>query len=175
MSMTIRLFDVENGKVIPTEHCYTIAVLKEIMDKYPEEKYLKMYAYLQYMTCPNPDLNPYFNMPDDEKEQMIMDGIKADFSTEDEPLPQALEHLKKLNDTATWRAFRGMKSLMDKLGKYLEVTSISSGRDGNGMFLLKAGKEFPELRNAYKMAYRDLEEEQSGNTRGGVGKAYDEK
>ena len=30
--MIARLFDVQNGVVIPTEHCYTLKALKDIMD-----------------------------------------------------------------------------------------------------------------------------------------------
>lgn len=78
-----KLFDVQNGVVIPTEHCYTLRALKDVMDEYPED-YLKIYMYLFYMCCPNPDLNPFFFTPDMEKENMIMDQIGAEFSTEDE-------------------------------------------------------------------------------------------
>ena len=35
--MIVRLFDVQNGKVIPTEHCYTLKALKDIMDNYPDD------------------------------------------------------------------------------------------------------------------------------------------
>ena len=35
--MIIKLFDIQNGKVIPTEHCYTLKTLKNIMDKYSED------------------------------------------------------------------------------------------------------------------------------------------
>jgi len=69
--MTIKLFDIENGVVIPTEHCYTLSTLKDIMDKYPED-YLKVYQYLFYMTCPNPDLNPFFYMMEEDKEDIIL-------------------------------------------------------------------------------------------------------
>jgi hypothetical protein len=34
--MLIKLFDIQNGKVIPTEHCYVLKFLKEIMEKYPD-------------------------------------------------------------------------------------------------------------------------------------------
>jgi len=61
--MITKLFDIENDKLVPTEHCYTIKWLKDIMDEYSEnEEYLKVYSYLFYMTCPNPDTNPYFYM-----------------------------------------------------------------------------------------------------------------
>jgi hypothetical protein len=31
--MFAKLFDVQNGKVIPTEHCYTLKALKDVMDE----------------------------------------------------------------------------------------------------------------------------------------------
>ena len=64
--MLVRLFDVQNGKVIPTEHCYTLDSLKVIMDNYPDT-YMSVYQYIFYMTCPNPDMNPFFNVPESEK------------------------------------------------------------------------------------------------------------
>ena len=65
--MIVRLFDVQNGKVIPTEHCYTLNFLKDLMEEYPDT-YMQVYQYLFYMTCPNPDMNPFFNLPEHEKE-----------------------------------------------------------------------------------------------------------
>ena len=45
----IRLFDIHNGKVVPSEHCYTLKFLKDIMDEYGDES-VKVYAYMFYMT-----------------------------------------------------------------------------------------------------------------------------
>ena len=86
--MLVRLFDVQNGIVIPTEHCYTLKALKDIMDNYPEE-HLKIYLYLFYMTCPNPDMNPFFYAPDIDKEYLIMKEINGDFSLEDDDIHTA--------------------------------------------------------------------------------------
>jgi hypothetical protein len=52
------------------------------MDNYPDE-YLKIYQYLFYMTCPNPDMNPFFHTPEHDKEHIILKEIEAEFSTED--------------------------------------------------------------------------------------------
>jgi hypothetical protein len=70
--MIVKLFDIQNEKVVPTEHCYSIKFLKDIMDKYPET-YLSVYQYLFYMTCPNPDLNPFFHLPEYDKEESIIE------------------------------------------------------------------------------------------------------
>ena len=68
----VRLFDIQNEKIVPTEHCYTIKFLKDIMDEYNEnDEYLKVYSYLFYMTCLNPDLNPYFNMIENMKDEEL--------------------------------------------------------------------------------------------------------
>ena len=45
--MIVKLFEIQNNVVIPTEHCYTLKALKDIMDDYPED-YLKIYQYLFY-------------------------------------------------------------------------------------------------------------------------------
>ena len=43
--MIAKLFDIQNDKIVPTEHCYTIKWLKDIMDTYSEnEEYLKVYS-----------------------------------------------------------------------------------------------------------------------------------
>ena len=45
----VRLFDIQNEKIVPTEHCYTIKFLKDIMNEYNEnDEYLKIYCYLFY-------------------------------------------------------------------------------------------------------------------------------
>lgn len=167
-----KLFDVQNGVVIPTEHCYTLKALKDIMDEYPED-YLKIYMYLFYMCCPNPDLNPFFFTPDMDKENMIMDQIGAEFSTEDETIYTALQFCQRMYETPTSRAYKGIASMLDRLARYMENTPITHGRDGNMNSLIAAAKNYEAIRQSFKGAYKDLQEEQSSRVRGGQGLAYD--
>ena len=76
--MITKLFDIQNEKVIPTEHCYTLNFLKDIMDEYPNT-HMSIYTYLFYMTCPNPDMNPFFHLPEGDKEDIIIayDGLNT--------------------------------------------------------------------------------------------------
>ena len=39
----VKLFDIQNGKVIPSEHCYTLFSLKRIMEEYPEDESVKIF------------------------------------------------------------------------------------------------------------------------------------
>ena len=121
--MIIRLFDIQNGKTIPTEHCYAIGSLKAIMDNYPDT-YMSVYQYLFYMTCPNPDMNPFFNVSEVDKEDLIIDEVKLQDSIEDDVIVNALLICKKLYETPTYRAYKGIKSMLDRLAKYMETTAI---------------------------------------------------
>jgi len=171
--MIIKLFDIQNDKVIPTEHCYTLKALKDVMDVYPDS-YIKIYQYIFYMTCPNPDMNPFFHTPDLDKEELILSQIDAEFSIEDPEINAALIFCQRLYETPTSRAYKGMASMLDRLARYMETTPITAGRDGNINSLVAAAKNFDQIRASFKGVYKDLQEEQSSRVRGGIGMAYDQ-
>lgn len=173
--MIAKLFDVQNGKVIPTEHCYTIKWLKEIMDTYKEDnEYLKIYMYLFYMHYPNPDLNPYFHFNDIDKEETILEDIEAEFSTEDDLIQEALVKIKKMYETPTSRAYEGIAGMLDKLATYMKTSEITAGRDGNMSNIIQAAKNYDQIRTSFKNAYQDLQDEQKSNVRGGKNLSYDQ-
>jgi hypothetical protein len=171
--MIVKLFDIQNSKVVPTEHCYTLKFLKDIMDEYPKT-HLNIYQYLFYMTCPNPDLNPFFNLPEHEKEDLIVEEIQLEESVEDENIQRALIMCEKMYQTPTFRAYRGIKSMLDRLARYMETTQIEHGRDGNINSLVNAAAKFEQIRNSYKGAFNDMKQEQESSVRGGQGLAYDQ-
>jgi len=168
----VKLFDIQNGKIILTEHCYTLKTLKDIMDFYPDN-HLNIFLYLFYMTCPDPDINPFFDYPDKDKEECILKEVEADFSTEDEFIPEALEFCRKLYETPTLRAYNGIKKMLDKIADYMSNSEITEGRDGNGAFILRAAKDFDSIRQSFKSTLKDLEEEQS-SVRGNKNIGYDQ-
>ncbi len=127
--MIVKLFDIQNGIVIPTEHCYTLTTLKKIMDNHPDD-YLKIYQYIFYMTCPNPDTNPFFNLSEVDKEEIILAEIDAEFSTDDADIIGAIKFCSDMYETPTSRAYKGIKQMLDKLATYMEKTEITHGRDG---------------------------------------------
>ena len=171
--MLVKIFDIQNGKVIPTEHCYVLKFLKEIMEKYPDS-YMSIYQYIFYMTCPNPDMNPFFNVPEMEKEDIIINETQLRESPEDPQIINALEMCHKLYETPSSRAYRGIKSMLDRLARYMETTAIEHGRDGNINSLVNAAAKFEQIRLSYKGAYNDMRQEQESSVRGGQGLAYDQ-
>ena len=170
----IKLFELQNGKIIPTEHCYVNETLRRIQDIYPDE-YMKVYAYLFYMTCPNPDLNPYFNIQDFEKDEIIMSQLVPEtFSSDESDIVAAIEFCKKLYETPTLRAYTGIKNMLDNLATYMRDTAIEHGRDGNITAIVNAAAKFEQIRLSFKGTYKDLMEEQASRVRGGGNLAYDQ-
>ena len=171
--MLVKLFDVQNNEVIPTEHCYALDFLKTIMEEYPET-YLQVYKYLFYMTCPNPDMNPFFHLPENDKEEIIIEEVKLEESTEDGIIINALEKCMKMYETPTHRAYLGIKRALDNMATYMANTPITDGRDGNISQIRAVAKDFDAIRQSFKGAYKDLQDEQQTSVRGGQGLAYDQ-
>lgn len=169
----IRLFDIQNGQVTATEHCYTLKFLKDIMDAYPEE-YLRIYTYLFYMTCPNPDLNPFFDVPEEDKEHLVLKEVDAEFSTDDDLIFNALKRCEQLYQTPTYRAYQGIKIFLDNMAKSMATEQLTFGRDGSSPALLRMAEKYDQVRQSFKGVYRDLMEEQQSSVRGGQNLAYDQ-
>lgn len=169
----VKLFDIHEGAIVPSEHIYALKFLKDIMTEYPED-YMSVYLYLFYMTCPNPDMNPFFDVNESEKEELILSQINVNFSTEDETILDALVMCRKLYETPTYRAYTGLKSMLDRLARYMEITPIEHGRDGNINSLVNAASKFEAIRMSFKGAYKDLMEEQKSQVRGGQQLGYDQ-
>jgi hypothetical protein len=170
--MLVKLFDIDNGALVLTDHCYALNFLKDIMDEYPDS-HLSIFKYLFYMSCPSPDMNPFFNLPEHEKEDIIVEEIALEESTEDSKIRYALDMCIKMYETPTSRAYMGIKKALDNIGTYMANTQITDGRDGNISQIRAVAKDFDSIRQSFKGAYKDLKEEQTSSVRGGQGLAYD--
>lgn len=169
----IRLFDIQNGQVIPSEHCYTLSFLKTIIEKFSED-HVKIYTYLFYMSCPNPDMNPFFDVPEQDKEELILKEIDADFSTDEDEISYALKMCKKMYETPTYRAYQGIKIALDNMATFMATEQLTSGKNGSASDILRIAERFDSVRQSFKGIYRDLMEEQQSSVRGGQNLAYDQ-
>lgn len=170
----IRLFDIQNKKVVPTSHCYTIGGLKDVIDTYGEEEALKVFSYIFYMTCPNPAENPFFDVPEIDKEDVVLQEISPfNFGLEDSAVLYAKDLCERLFETPSVRAYKGIKGMLDKVAKYMEVTELTDGRDGNLTAITNVAKNFDQIRLSYKGILKDLIEEQT-RARGDQNLGYDQ-
>ncbi len=170
----IKLFNIEGKTIKPTEHCYMIPFLKKIMDNYPDD-YIQIYGYLYYMTAPSSD-NPYRGTPEYSKERIILNHLNGTFDPEDDDIRDALRKCEMLFDTPSMRAYRGVKTMIDKLALFFETEPVTAGgRDGNLATIVSSVKQFDQIRKSFKGIEDDLEEEQKSmeKVRGGGSIAYD--
>lgn len=168
----IRLFELDNRIIKPTEHCYSITWLKAIMDEYPDD-YITIYAYIFYMSCPSEE-NPYFNRPIKEREELILRDLKHDIDTESESIIYAVEKATELYETPTVRAYIGIVTLLDNMTDYIKETEITTGKDGNFTSLIRIAEKFDSIRQSYKGVAKDLQEEQEQRARGNENLGYDQ-
>lgn len=169
----IKLFDLQNGVIIPTEHCYTNKSLKNIMDNYPED-YPKIYTYLFYMYCPDDTINCYFNIEEYKKEDTILKEIGAKFCTDDRLIYEAKEFCKLMYWTATAKAFFFIKKMIEDIAEYMQDTCIRDGKDGNVKDKIAFAEKYKTLRKEYNEAYKELAEE-NGKARGNKHVSYDQR
>lgn len=169
----VKIFDIANGAVVPSEHCYTLKDLKAIMENFPDN-YIDVYSYIFYMTCPNPELNPFFDVVEHEREELVMRQLNPTFTAEDAVIIKAVKLCHKLYETPTLRSYMGIKKMLDRLAYYMETAPIEAGRDGNIMALVNTAAKFEDIRQSFKGAYKDLMEEQQSTVRGGQNLAYDQ-
>lgn len=168
----IRLFDVENDDIKPTEHCWAISWLRDIMTAFPDPKvYMKAYRYIFYMTCPDKDLNPYRDMAEIDKSEEILrmlaleprDGIFPD----DMKIDTAITEARKLYASPTNEAYMAAKTMLEKLKRSFQTEEISwGGKDATGPALVAAMEKLPKLIQAYADTEVKLNEEIKGRARG---------
>lgn len=169
--MHIRLFELDNRIVKPTEHCYMISWLKQIIDDYPED-HIKVLAYIYYMSYRGPD-NPYFNVVEEDRDDKILRDLQPEFDIEDAPILLAIDKCKELYETPTMRSYDAIKTMLDNLNTYLKTSEITDGRDGNVGTMLRVAKEFKSVRESFKGVLEDVQEENKVQARGKTKLPYD--
>lgn len=169
----IYLFDIENGKIIPTEHTYAIKEFDAIHKLYKENA-VKVFAYIFYMSYEG-EQNVFFNIEEDKKEDEILKSIGLDKDiVNTKEVKTAIEKAKKLYETPTKRLFNTMKIAVDKISDYMMKTALSGGRDGNFDEFIKATTNFEKIASSYEERLDKLKKEESSKTRGKIKTAYDQ-
>lgn len=159
--MLINLFDVENRKVIPGQACYLLPWLKKVMDDFPEH-YLQAYAYIFFTTCPDGTLNPYVNINEEDREDLVIADLKPlNFSLEHSTIIDAIKRCIGLYETPTLRAQKGAKIMLDQMADELRTRKMSYGRDGNANDLRAIMDKMPVYLKNYMEIENLLKEEQA--------------
>lgn len=168
--MRIRIFDIENKKLIPNEYCWTLPELRAVMQEYEDP--IPALSFLYYMYDP---FSPYANFPEEDKEELIIGDYPGEYTTEDQVIIDAAEKLQKMYETPSKRLLINAKIGMDKLGTYLANNTPTAGRDGDlaqySMILTRLGK----IQSDFKLLEKAVEDENKElKVRGGKDLGYDQ-
>lgn len=159
-----KLFELHGKVIVPKDDCYVIAPIKAVIDKYPED-YLKLIAYLHYMSSMKPADNPYADVPIQDRSDIVISDLELDVDVEDPVIKRAIICIEDMYYTTFYGLYTGIKTAMDKIGKGLKTVEIDfSSKDGNIAGIIRLTKDYESLRNSFKAAYKDFDEEQ-GNVR----------
>lgn len=170
-----KLFDISGDSIIPKQDCFIILPLKAVLDEHGEDG-PKILAYLHYMKSMSPDDNPYADVPLADRSEQIMQDLGIFVDPEDPTIAAALQCVEDKYYTTFYGVYRGMKTMLDKLGSKLFTEDLDfSARDGNSAQVKSWIKEYEQLRKSLKAAYKDFQEDEgSVRVRGGGNLADDE-
>lgn len=123
-------FDQDTKQVVLTENGHLIPEIKALVDKYPDN-YFPYVTYVYMITGPD---SPYVNIPDSEKEEVIIFDIQELFEEFDpfEPLLQpAIEKLNDLYKTPIMKLAEELGNEVNRFRMILRNEAIITGPEGN--------------------------------------------
>lgn len=171
----VSLFELQDGKIVLTEICYTNKTFKEVMKVFKKDKnYMKVFLILFYLTCPDKKRNPYWDLQEHEKEEVIFRECELDFSIDEPAYLEALKLCEELYKTPMKRFFLDCKIGLEKQGEYLRNTKITFGRDGNDTTYLGTLKSMGAITQQFVQVQKMHDEELGAALRGGGEQSYDE-
>jgi len=170
--MIPEIFDIANGKVVVNENVLLIPELKAVHDEYADP--IPALSFLHYKYHPK---GPYCNVPEDDKEDILILDFPGEYTLEDPVMITAMEKMASFMISPTYRYYLDSKVLLEKLGAFGRTTPITSGRDGNASVLnsqiAKVGKTMAEFKQLEKIVNQELDEHKA-RVRGDKRKAYDQ-
>lgn len=159
-----KIFEFRNKQIIPKDDCYHNVHIKAMFDKYPDE-HIKLCAYLHYMNSMKREDNPYADVPMSDRSDQLVNALDIKAEVEDPIIIRALSAVEDIYYTTFYGIYGGAKAAMDKIGKSLKTVEIDfNNRDGNIANIIRLMKDYEAIRNSFKAAYRDFDEE-TGNVK----------
>lgn len=169
------LFDLKDGKVVPSIHCHTINAFKNLLDEY-DSNAGKVCAVIHYMHSLNPQTNPYALIPELGKKEHIINKVCPELNLDNPTFELASEEAFVLYNSGPRRAFLAYKNLIDKVIDELNLTNVDlSKAKGNMTQIATAIKSHSTLEAAYNASFEKyMNSLNQSKNRGGTKKSYDD-
>jgi len=172
--MTPKLFDLVGGEIKPTEHCYTINSLRNVIDEYGDNAG-KVFATIHYYLSLNPEDNPFAYLPEVGRWDQIIASICPELDLNNPIVEFAIEDARKAYETTLYKVFKSFKNLLDKLSVAIGDVNPNLSKDlGNMGQIKEAVKSYKELKAAYNDSFEEyMRSFDTVSGRGGTKTAYD--
>src|SRR5688500_16705925 len=92
----IKIFEIENDKVVPSIEAFTIPELKSVMKAYEDP--IPALCFLYYKCTPS---SAYSHLSESEKEDVLLQDFAGGYTLEDEVIIKAEQKLNQLMLTPT--------------------------------------------------------------------------
>jgi len=170
--MIPEIFDIENGQVVINHNCLSIPELKAINEKYKNP--IPAFNFLHFLNSPK---GPYCNVPEEDKEEVLLTDFPGEYTLEDSEMIKAIEKLETFLMTPSYRYYLDNKFLLEKLGRFARITPITSGKDGNLTALNAQARSTGKTLTEFKLMEKEISkeiDEMKAKVRGQKRKAYDQ-
>lgn len=166
--MQVKIFDLNEGIVVINENVLLIPELKRIHETYEDP--IPAFCFVHFMTDPT---CPYANLGESDREEILLHDYPGEYSTEDEPIYEAINKLRTLCETPSMDLRNNAKAALKSLSTYLKTAVIrDDDKSGNLSFFLSALKSIAKINQEYRILDKDVEEEM--RIRGDKNLGYDE-
>lgn len=166
----VKIFDIENGRVIINPHCLLIPELKALRENYEG---IEVFCYVAFLFKETID-NPYGNLEKDIRKEVLLKDFPGAYRPSDELVCKAIDKLQDLYETPITKYFKQVRGLLEKVGNYAATVIIDDGKEGNMTHVLKIIKEVGMVAKQFADAEKvKLEDELKG--KGGKALAYDQR
>ena len=174
--MAAKLYDIVEGRAKITNHCYSIELLKNIIDTFGESSASKIFTVFHFMADLNPDTNPFANLSEVDKLETIIRYVCPDLSLDidwnDDIFEEGIELTRASYATGSYRSYLAQKTLIDKVIYTVQNASVSASKDdGNTSELDRLLKVLETVTESTRKAFSEFEAENGSVQRKGGRKA----
>lgn len=174
--MVAKLYDIVGGEAKITNHCYSIEILKTIIDTFGEGNAAKIFTVFTYMADLNPETNAFANISEVGKLETIVryvcPNLPVEIDWNDDIFEEGIELTRTCFATGSYRSYLAQKTLRDKVIYTVENASVSASKDdGNTSELDRLLKVLDTVSESTRKAFSEFEAENGSVQRKGGRKA----
>lgn len=171
--MIPQIFDIENNNIVININILSIPELRNVYDEYEGDTRINAFHFIRHLCDP---YGAYNQLSEDEKIDTLLYDFPGDYSPEDEVIINAIDKVKKLYMSPTYKFYLDSKELLYTTGEWARTATIrDADKNGNLSQILahlkSVGKTITEFTVLEKQAEKEL---QKMKIRGNRFVAYDE-